>query len=135
MCSSPIVDATAFLQKMVSDARAFAAELTDTLLDDGSGTPSPATLALVAFDRVFASRPIVRGLRSAMIERVAARQRLESHANRCNCVASVEPDRLVRNARPPRDGTCARDACRPQCSSGQAARTLRSFAPKIARGR
>jgi putative membrane-bound dehydrogenase-like protein len=70
--------------------RAFVAELTDTLLDDDSGTPSPTTLALIlsTASSVAADRP---WLAKSMIERVAARQRLSSKEP-VQLVASCEPE-------------------------------------------
>ncbi|MCE2885271.1 MAG: c-type cytochrome [Planctomycetaceae bacterium] len=70
--------------------RAFAAELTDALLDDGDGVPSPATLSLVLAraSAVANERP---WLAKAMIERVAARQRLSSKEP-VQLIASCEPE-------------------------------------------
>ena len=70
-------------------ARAFASELTDLLLDDGSGVPSPATLRqmLSAIAGASADRP---WLAKAMLERIAARQRLNSK----------EPAQLIAIAKP-----------------------------------
>ncbi len=70
--------------------RTFAAELTDALLDDGDGVPSPATLSLVlaSASAVANERP---WLAKAMIERVAARQRLSSKEP-VQLVASCEPE-------------------------------------------
>ncbi len=71
-------------------ARAFAAELADMLLDDGDGRPSPATLAsaLSSASSVAATRP---WLAKAMLERVAARQRL-NQKEPVQLVASCEPE-------------------------------------------
>ena len=70
-------------------ARAFASELTDLLLDDGSGVPAPVTLRamLAAIAGVSAERP---WLAKAMLERIAARQRLNSK----------EPAQLIAIAKP-----------------------------------
>jgi len=70
-------------------ARAFASELTDLLLDDGSGVPSPTTLRqmLSAIAGVSVDRP---WLAKAMLERIAARQRLNSK----------EPAQLIAIAKP-----------------------------------
>lgn len=69
--------------------RTFAAELTDTLLDDDSGTPSPeaislvlSTASVVAYERPW--------LAKAILERVAARQRLTSK-DPVQLIASAEP--------------------------------------------
>lgn len=69
--------------------RTFAAELTDTLLDAESGTPSPeaislvlSTASVVAYERPW--------LAKAMLERVAARQRLTSKEP-VQLIASTEP--------------------------------------------
>ncbi|MFM1824071.1 MAG: hypothetical protein RI967_2337 [Planctomycetota bacterium] len=71
-------------------ARAFAAELADLLLDDGDGRPDPAVLAraLAAASTVAPARP---WLAKAMLERVAARQRL-NQKEPVQLVASCEPD-------------------------------------------
>jgi mono/diheme cytochrome c family protein len=71
-------------------ARAFAAEFTDALLDDGSGLPSPATLrdALGSAAVVAKTRP---WLAKAMLERIAAKQNLNAKEPR-QLVASSEPD-------------------------------------------
>ncbi|MFM2164821.1 MAG: hypothetical protein RL325_1258, partial [Planctomycetota bacterium] len=70
-------------------ARAFAVELTDLLLDDGSGRPTPAmlsgtlsTIAAIAQDRPWLAR--------AMVERIAAKQRLNAREP-VQLVASQEP--------------------------------------------
>jgi mono/diheme cytochrome c family protein/glucose/arabinose dehydrogenase len=70
-------------------ARAFAAELTDMLLDDGSGRPSPDMLrgTMSSIAAVSGARP---WLARAMLERVAAKQRLNAK----------EPVQLVANMRP-----------------------------------
>ena len=70
-------------------ARAFASELTDLLLDDGTRVPAPDTLRamLAAIAGVSADRP---WLAKAMLERIAARQRLNSK----------EPAQLIAIAKP-----------------------------------
>jgi mono/diheme cytochrome c family protein len=70
-------------------ARAFAAELTDLLLDNGSGRPDAATLrhTLASIAAVASDRP---WLARAMLERIAARQRLNAK----------EPVQLVAGSEP-----------------------------------
>jgi mono/diheme cytochrome c family protein len=70
-------------------ARAFASEFTDLVLDDGSGRPTPTTLftALGTVARVSAERP---WLARSMVERIAARQRLNAKEP-VQLVASQEP--------------------------------------------
>jgi mono/diheme cytochrome c family protein len=71
-------------------ARAFAAELTDLLLDNGSGRPDPGTLrhALASIASVSTDRP---WLARAMLERVAARQRLNDKEP-VQLVAGYQPE-------------------------------------------
>ncbi len=70
-------------------ARAFASELTDLLLDNGSGRPAPDTLrrALASIASAAESRP---WLAKVMLERIAAKQRLNAR----------EPVQLVANFEP-----------------------------------
>jgi mono/diheme cytochrome c family protein/glucose/arabinose dehydrogenase len=70
-------------------ARAFAAEFTDALLDDGSGVPSPATLrdALATAASIARERP---WLARAMLERIAAKQNLNAKEPR-QLLAASEP--------------------------------------------
>ena len=70
-------------------ARAFAAELADMLLDDGSGRPSAETLrgTMASIASVASQRP---WLAKAMLERIAAKQRLNAK----------EPVQLVASVRP-----------------------------------
>ena len=70
-------------------ARAFAAELTDLLLDNGSGRPDATTLrhTLASIAAVASDRP---WLARAMLERIAARQRLNAK----------EPVQLVAGSEP-----------------------------------
>ncbi len=87
-----ILDSMAAGQLLAEDGvgpRAFAAECTDALLDDASGTPAPATVAhvLSTASMVAAQRP---WLAKAMLERVAARQRLNAKEP-VQLVASCEP--------------------------------------------
>jgi mono/diheme cytochrome c family protein len=82
--------------------RAFAAECTDALLDDTSGTPTPATLShiLATASKVAEQRP---WLAKAMLERVAARQRLNAKEP-VQLVASCEPEGwFAMLAKPPKD--------------------------------
>jgi mono/diheme cytochrome c family protein len=69
--------------------RAFAAEFTEVLLDDGSGLPSPATLrdALATAAAIAPSRP---WLAKAMLERIAAKQNLNAKEPR-QLIAASEP--------------------------------------------
>ncbi|MFM7052314.1 MAG: c-type cytochrome [Planctomycetota bacterium] len=71
-------------------ARAFAAEFADALLDDGSGRPDPAVLAtlLSSASAVAEGRP---WLAAAMLDRVAAKQRLNAKEP-VQLVASREPE-------------------------------------------
>jgi mono/diheme cytochrome c family protein len=70
-------------------ARAFAAELTDMLLDDGSGRPDASLLAtmLSTAAQVAPQRP---WLAKAMLERIGARQRLNSREP-AQLVVAYEP--------------------------------------------
>ena len=70
-------------------ARAFAAEFTDALLDDGSGLPSPTTLrdALSTAAAIAADRP---WLARVMLERIGAKQNLNAKEPR-QLVAATEP--------------------------------------------
>ena len=79
-CESALLDAAVAAQVLADDsvgARAFAAELTDMLLDDGSGRPDPRLLAtmLSTAAQVAPQRP---WLARAMLERIGARQRLNA---------------------------------------------------------
>jgi len=71
-------------------ARAFASELTDLVLDDGSGRPDPSLLSamLGTISAISADRP---WLARAMVERIAARQRLNAREP-VQLVASREPE-------------------------------------------
>ncbi len=75
-------------------ARALAAELTDLLLDDGSGRPSGDLLRHL-LSSIAATAPSRPWLARTMIERVGAKQRLNAK----------EPTQLVSNFEP--DGWCA----------------------------
>lgn len=84
-----VVDGHALADDSVA-ARAFAAELADAILDDGDGLPNPAVLAraLASASSVAPARP---WLAKAMLERVAARQRL-NQKEPVQLVASCEPE-------------------------------------------
>ena len=83
-----IVAADALADDSVA-ARAFAAEFTDALLDDGSGLPSPTTLrdALATTAAIASGRP---WLARAMLERIAAKQNLNAKEPR-QLLAASEP--------------------------------------------
>lgn len=70
-------------------ARAFAAEFSDLLLDDGSGLPNPSTLSrtVEAVVAVAQERP---WLAQAILDRVAAKQQLNAREPR-QLIASQEP--------------------------------------------
>lgn len=111
--------------------RAFVAELTDTLLDDGSGTPSPATLALIlsTASTVASDRP---WLAKSMIERVAARQRLSSKEP-VQLVASCEPEGwFAMLAKPPEELALAMPIDRNLFWPGR--EDVAFIAPKMKRG-
>jgi len=86
-----IVEGTVLASDSIG-ARAFAAEFTDLLLDDGSGRPTPATLArtLSTAARVVHDSPSRPWLARTMVERIAARQRLNAKEP-VQLVASEEP--------------------------------------------
>jgi mono/diheme cytochrome c family protein/glucose/arabinose dehydrogenase len=111
--------------------RAFAAELTDALLDDGSGAPSPETLSLILSTAasVASERP---WLAKAMLERVAARQRIASKEP-VQLVASCEPEGwFAMLAKPPAELALATPVDRNLFWPGR--EDVAFIAPKIKRG-